>query len=204
MAETVKLQVRVDVGAAALKLGEAAGPMLIAALQGGLLEGGQYAVGEAVMEAREKKIQSRTGSLLGSISSFDGAESESDLELKVGVPVESPASRYAYLLEEGVKTITPVKGQYLTIPIGANMTPAGVPRYSSPRDPELEEGFFLRVGQALYYGLSNAKGVFNPLFQLVRRSTVKGRNVLGPALERARPTMVEIVQERVDALLNAE
>lgn len=61
-------------------------------------------------------------------------------------------SPYARIQELG-GTIRARGGGYLAIPIDDNLTPAGVPRWESPLNPEIVDGFFLegkRTG-ALYY-----------------------------------------------------
>jgi phage gpG-like protein len=91
---------------------------------------------------------------------------------------------YAGVHEYGA-TITPKKGQYLTIPHGPALTPAGVSRYPSARNvPGLSfrrtkngNGILVKDGQVWYF--------------LVRRVVIPKRPYLRPALNEATKNLSE-------------
>lgn len=207
----VALNITIDAGRATQRLGELADGLLADALARGLLAALDLGASAVTMAAQEAGIQQRTGALLRSIGFWPDPRNE--LAGYIGVPEESPAARYAYLLSDAVKAITPVRGEYLAIPVGAGLTPAGVPRYGSPRD--VDGLVFKPGGEApaawaegdIFHGL--VAGVmtgqdFTPLFALVRGVTVQGFNVLEPAVQGAVPEMTAAVQREVDALLAGE
>ena len=209
------MTISVSVDAAGLeqlsaRLGTLAGDALRAALAAGLAEAGQYAAGEIVMRADEAGIKGRTGSLLPSISTWSQRGADG-LEVFVGVPDESPAARYAYLLTDATVRIVPQGHPYLTIPIGDNLSGAGVGQQGIGDIPDDQLRFRRDVpvyvdwhGGMVFQGLTagTISGKhYHPLFALVRSVTIKGRNVFDPAIEASHETMVETVQARVDALL---
>lgn len=76
-----------------------------------------------------------------------------------------------------IKTITPKKAKFLTIPIGENLTPAGAARFSSPR--QVPDGFFVRSNNQLLFGRKNGqRGKFRPLFVLVKSVTIEASEAL--------------------------
>jgi len=197
MTASLELHIDVDTDAVVARLGELASEQFDRALQRGMVEGLDYAASEVVQLANPAE-HSRTGTLLNSIvGELDKPE---NLRGFVGVPEESPASKYAYLLTDEVKTITPVTAEALTIPVGANLTAAGVPTY--PSVAALEEVFPGKVhrrGRAI--GVETEAGVFEAYFGLAASVTVQGWDVLEPGVEAARDDMVRAVQDRVDELV---
>lgn len=199
MAETLEISVKVDCDALVKRLGKLAGAEFDKALQSGLAEGLEYARSEVVMQAQERGLQSRTATLLGG----RGVQWEMDPETLtgwVGVPPESPANAYAYLLTDVEKTITPVRGQYLTIPFGENIAGGrATPKFFTVAQLEAAfPGKVLRRGMALGVGEDDE---FELYFVLARSVKVRGRNVLGPGVEAARDDMTAAIQERVDGLV---
>lgn len=203
MTDAVQIRVSVDADAVRERFGDLAGQRLIDALAGGIVEAGEYGAGEVQLQARSRGIESRTGSLMQSIGSF-GLNTDGDVSIMVGVPDDSPAAKYAYLLTDDTVTIEPVSGKWLMIPIGPNLTGAGVPRYGSPRD--MPDGHFLRTKgrggrDQLFYGITEYDGNFVAFFVGTKRVTVEGRDVIEPALDVALPVMTATVQDSLDALL---
>lgn len=93
-----------------------------------------------------QRLKRRTGSLARSIVGVSGlfASDRGGIApaLRVGV-FRGPASAYAGVQELGTKyynpaspfpTIVPKRAKALAMPVGDALTPAGVPRYESPRD----------------------------------------------------------------------
>ena len=101
----------------------------------------------------------------------------------VGVLAQSPAAKYAGLLEQG-GDITPSGHPYLAIPIGDALTPSGVPRYLSPRD--VRGGRFVRTRSGkLFYGMPRSYGRgknrvagLNIMFLMVRRVRIPAKHWL--------------------------
>jgi len=100
----------------------------------------------------------------------------------VGIPDNSPVDRYAWLLGDERKTIVPTKSKFLTIPIGENLTAAGVAKYTSPR--QVPDGFFVNTNGRLLFGRKNGKrGKFRALFLLVKSVTIQGTGALKDGVE---------------------
>lgn len=193
---SVELHIDVDVEAVVARFGELAGEKFDRALQAGMVEGLDYAASEVVQLANPAE-HSRTGMLLNSV--VGELDEPDNLKGFVGVPEDSPASKYAYLLTDEVKVITPVAARALTIPIGVNLTAAGVPTY--PNVAALKEAFPGKVhrrGRAI--GVESEAGVFAAYFGLASSVTVDGWNVLVPGVEAAHDDMVGAVQDSVDEL----
>lgn len=151
------------------------GAAVLSAVSHGLKRGGDIAV-ETVQRdyLQGQALRHRTGILASEVNSWMPGK----LEAVVGVPADSPAAHYAWLLSDEQKTILPKKGKYLTIPIGEGLTPSGVPRYSSPR--EVTDGFFIKSKKGqLLFGIKHGKrGRFRPLFVLVKSVFVQGTGAL--------------------------
>ncbi len=162
------------------------------ALAQGLNAAGQVGVRHVVLEADARGIKARSGALFASIKSLE----IDDLTIEVGVPDASPARKYAGLLTAG--GIRPKKGRALTIPIGKGATRGGTGRFTSVADAEAQLGKQLfRVGRTL--GFNDGRNKFQPVFVLV--SHVRGRNVLEPAIDKAKDEMTEAVQQVVDEVI---
>jgi hypothetical protein len=196
-------RLRADTGRVLEPLGAASGPRLYQALAAGLLAAAELGTQEVKILYVERFRRSPTGTLSNEIQSFPDPAGD-PLTRLIGVPPQSPAAKYAYLLGDEVKIILPVKGQYLTIPTDANLQGSGTPRYKTPRDIELQAmgGHFRRLAGKLFFGIEEAGQRFVAFFALVKKSVVRGRNILRPAIDGAAPQMTAILQERVDELLS--
>ena len=84
-------------------------------------------------------LHTRTGALKNSLHhKVEGTKLSS---LKLRLWSDSP---YAAMQEHG-GVVRPRRGKYLAIPADDNLTPAGAPRYRSPRDPALSQGRFVEL-----------------------------------------------------------
>lgn len=126
----------------------AMGKSIAEAVSSGLSKGVKLASGKVVTEHLSgQDLATRTGNLKRAVdgwmeAAFDGV---------VGVRESAAVDKYKYLLGTEQVTITPKKGKYLAIPIGAGLTASGVARYSSPR--QVPDGFFFtsKMG-GLFFG----------------------------------------------------
>jgi hypothetical protein len=197
----LEINIAVDAAVAERKLGVLAGPALRAALVEGLNEAAEIGAGRVVTEARAKGLAQRTGSLLGSVAAWPDAGDP--LTRRIGVPEDSPAARYAYLLTAESRDIRPVNAKALAIPFGDNLTGAGVARYPTPRDLVAAFG-----EQNVFFG-KRTIGVTGSRFRsaiyfvLSFGVTVRGRDVIDPALTAATADMTTAVQAAVDGLTQA-
>jgi len=115
----------------------------------------------------------------------------------VGVRPASAVEKYKWLLGDEVKTIVPVKAKFLTIPIGENLTAAGVPRYTSPR--QVAGGFFVATKGRLLFGYKRGKrGKFRPLFVLVKSVIVQGSEALYDGVYDSLDDITAEMQSAVD------
>lgn len=120
-----------------------------------------------------QRLKRRTGNLSRSVEGW----LEGKYQAVIGVRENAAVNHYKWILGSGNKTITPKKGKYLAIPIGENLTGAGVARFSSPR--QRPDGFFVRAGGQLLFGYKvGKKGKFRALFAMVTSVTIEGSNAL--------------------------
>ncbi len=192
--EPVVVSVTVDTAALEARLGALAERALAEALAGGLAEAGACLVGRIVANAEADGIRSRTGHLLGSVGLWSEPGAVDALEVFVGVPADSPAARYAYLLTDEDVHVLPRGHEYLAIPTGENLTAAGVARYDSPR--QLDDLVFRGLTAGVMVGEE-----YRPYFALATDVWIFGRGSMERAADEGRAEMVALVQERVDALL---
>lgn len=100
------------------------------------------------------KLHNRTNFLRNSMRS----KVEGNKLKNLGLVMKSD-SPYARIQELG-GTIRARGGGFLAIPIDDNLTPAGVPRWESPLNPEIVDGFFLqgkRTGTLFYVRRTRGK-----------------------------------------------
>ncbi|MGD0077035.1 MAG: hypothetical protein ABSB91_00255 [Sedimentisphaerales bacterium] len=124
----------------------------------------------------------------------------SDTEAIVGVQPNSAVDKYAWLLGDEQKTITPVKGNALTIPIDEALTGAGVAKYQSVMQAKQMLGvdiFRLPGTNVLGYKVGK-KGKFRALFILVKSVLVQGSGALADGVLESTDNMTSIIQEEID------
>lgn len=150
------------------------GKVVIEACSSGLKEGVKLAAGRVVSEyLTGQSLKRRTGSLARAVDGWLAGP----LDGVVGVRASSAVEKYKWLLTDEQKTITPKRAKFLTIPIGENLTGAGVAKFSSPR--QVPEGFFVKTKGKLLFGTKRGKrGKFRPLFVLVKSVFVQGSGAL--------------------------
>lgn len=178
----------------------ALGDQMIAAADAGLQAGGKLAAGTVVRDYLSgQALKRRSGLLAKAVDSWSAAP----LDVVVGVPDASPAGKYAYLLGDETKHITPRTGKYLAIPIGEGLTPSGVARYSSPR--QVPDGFFVRTGGNLLFGYKNGKkGKFRALFVLVTSVMVQGTGALYDGVLDSVDDINETIEAEIGKLKDVE
>jgi hypothetical protein len=142
-------------------------------------------------------LKARSGNLRRQVKGW----MEGELNGAVGVKSPSPVDAYSWLLTDESKTITPKRGKYLAIPIGENLTPAGLPRFASPR--MVPDGFFVRSHGRLLFGYKvGKKGKFRPLFTLVTSVEIHGTGGLYDGVLDSTDNMTAAMQSRIDAALD--
>ncbi|MEA3367986.1 MAG: hypothetical protein U9R68_07720 [Planctomycetota bacterium] len=178
-----------------------AGKAVRAAASEGLAEGVSYAadhVSEQFLSGQYLKV--RTGNLRRAVDGWMA----SDLDGVVGVPADRPVQDYMYLLGDETKTIRPKRAKFLAIPIGENLTSAGVPRFDSPRD--VPDGFFFRskAGQLLFGHRKGktSRARVRPLFVLKKEVTVHGTGALLDGVEESLDKITAAISKRLDKKLN--
>jgi hypothetical protein len=170
------------------------GRSVAAAVDAGLKLGVEVAAGTVKENYLSgQALKRRTGNLARSIQGVVTGPGEG----MIGVPAGTAVDKYQWLLGDEQKTITPTRGQYLAIPIGENLTGAGVARYSSPR--QVEGGFFVATKGRLLFGYKRgAKGKFRPLFTLVKSVLVQGSGALYDGVMESLDDMTAAIQQSVD------
>jgi hypothetical protein len=189
----IEMEIGTDFEKVAHQLGELGKAIAEAASQG-MAEGMQVIAGEIGEDLmRGKGLKSRTGMLAKNITSW----MTHPFQGTVGVPENTPVERYKWLLGDEQKTITPTKSKFLTIPIGENLSPSGVPKFSSPR--QVQDGFFLKgKSGGLFFGWKQGKrGKFRPLFVLKKSVLVQGSGALIDGVMEKIDTVPETMEKRI-------
>ena len=160
----------------------------------GLRKGAGQAAGHVVRNYLSgQTLNRRTGTLARSVDSWMPSVDEA----VIGVRPGAAANKYAWLLGPETKTITPKRGKFLAIPIGENLTGAGVARFSSPR--QVADGFFVRTGGKLLFGYKNGtRGRFRALFALVKSVTIHGSDALADGVTESVDDMTKEIQNEID------
>lgn len=170
------------------------GRVIIEACSQGLEKGTKIAAGNVVSDYLSgQSLKRRTGQLAREVDGWMDGE----LEGVVGVKQNSTVDKYAWLLGDEEKTIVPKRAQFLAIPIGEGLTPAGVPRFSSPR--QVPDGFFVKTGGRLLFGRKRGKrGKFRPLFTLVKSVFVQGSGALYDGVMDSLDDVTDSLQTEID------
>lgn len=150
------------------------GREVLKAVHAGLDEGAKDAAGYIVSNYLSgQALKRRTGNLAKAVDGWMAG----DLHAVIGVRSDSPVGKYAWLLTDEQKTIRPKNSKFLAIPIGENLTGAGVARFTSPR--QVPNGFFVSTGNSLLFGYKRGKrGKFRALFTLKKSVFVQGSGAL--------------------------
>lgn len=113
---------------------------------------------------------------------------------------------YADILETG-GTIVPVNKQFLAIPIGDALTPAGVPRFTAQ---QLKDGATNYEGSVIIggiiFGLSQTKKRSNmtPLFALKTSVTIPAKRYLSTTADQVSGEVGEVMAEAIENILEKE
>lgn len=174
------------------------GTALLEACSDGLASGVKIASGNVVRNYLSgQALNRRTGNLARSIDGWmDGL-----LDGVVGVRDDAAVAKYKWLLTDEQRTIVPKNSKFLTIPIGENLTGAGVARFSSPR--QVPDGFFLRTKSGkLLFGRKNGKrGKFRALFVLVKSVFVQGSGALYDGVMESTDDISGEIEKQIDRKL---
>lgn len=175
------------------------GSALKAACTAGLEKGVKIAAGNVIANhLTGQSLKRRTGNLARAVDGW----LDSDTDGVVGVGEGTAVDKYAWLLGDEEKTITPKNAKFLTIPIGEGLTPSGVARYKSPR--EVDGGFFIRSKGTLLFGYKRGKkGKFRPLFVLVKSVRVKGSGALYEGVTESMADISLAIENEIDRQLGA-
>lgn len=184
---------------AAAELGSM-GRHLLEATTEGLKKGVKLAAGKVASDYLSgQSLKARTGALRRAVDGWMAG----DFEGVVGVPDSSTVSKYAWLLGDEEKTIVPKNAKFLTIPIGENLTGAGVARFSSPR--QVPDGFFVKTKGKLLFGYKRGKrGKFRPLFVLVKSVFVQGSGALYDGVMDSLDDMSGVIEDEIAKKVGAD
>ena len=96
------------------------------------------------------------------------------------------------------KTIVPKKSKFLAIPIGENLTGAGILRFTSPR--QVSGGFFIKskTGSLLFGYKRGKRGKFRALFVLVKSVLVQGSGALYDGVTESLDDISSAREKRID------
>jgi len=189
----IEIELGPDFAAAVADL-SSTGRRLIHAADKGLTLGSKYVstiIASTYLSGQALKM--RTGNLAKALDGWRTAP----LEAMIGVREGSAVEHYKWLLGEEDMTIIPTKSKFLAIPIGENLTRAGVAKFTSPR--QVEGGFFIKVGGRLLFGYKRGKrGKFRALFVLVKSVLVQGTGALYDGVEENVDKISDKIQAEVD------
>ncbi len=142
----------------------------------------------------------RSGRLRASVTAAPPVDEGADIVVRVG-----PHVIYARIHEFG-GTIYPTRAQFLTIPMQAALTGAGVARFtardliSSPQIGGFTRTFFRNH---VLYGVSGTRGKPVPGFALKQSVTIPERPYLRPALAEKRGEIVQLLAASVERALKS-
>jgi hypothetical protein len=170
------------------------GRAVLQACSEGLKKGVKLAAGKVASNYLSgQALKRRTGRLAAAVDGW----MEDDFEGVVGVRENSMVSKYAWLLGDEQKTIVPKRAKFLAIPIGEGLTPAGVARFSSPR--QVPGGFFVKNKGRLLFGYKRGtRGKFRPLFVLVKSVFVQGSGALFDGVMDSLDDITDSMQAEID------
>ena len=174
-----------------------AGRKIKQAISVGLGKGVKIAAGIVVNNYLSgQALKRRSGQLARAVDGW----LESDTDGVVGVRDDAGVAKYKWLLTDEQKTIVPRNSKYLAIPIGENLTGAGVAKYSSPR--QIKDGFFVRTGGKLLFGRKNGKrGKFRAMFVLVKSVFVQGSGALYDGVEESLDDITDQMHIELDKVI---
>jgi hypothetical protein len=113
-----------------------------------------------------KILHNRTGALRNSLN--HKVEGTSLKSLRLRLSTDSP---YANLQEHG-GVIKPRRGKFLAIPADDNLTPAGAPRYTSPR--QLPQGRFVELPSGQLWFVLDTPGDTKFMFAMRKQVVIPG------------------------------
>ena len=160
----------------------------------GMAKGVKFAAGKVSAEYLSgQSLKRRTGRLAAAVDGWMAGPTEG----VVGVRPDSAVEKYKWLLGDESKTITPKRAKFLTIPIGENVTGAGVARFSSPR--QVPDGFFVNTGGRLLFGYKKGKkGKFRALFVLVKSVFVQGSGALYDGVDDSIDDIADTMETEIE------
>lgn len=173
------------------------GTAVLEACSAGLARGCKLAAGNVSENYLSgQQLNRRTGDLARAVDGW----LLKPLEGAVGVREDAAVAKYAWLLTDEERTITPKKGSALTIPIGEALTGRGVPKFESVRNAEIELGvkIFRLPGKNVLGYVRGKKGKFRPLFALVKSVFVQGSGALADGVLESVDDITESMQSEVD------
>jgi phage gpG-like protein len=136
----------------------------------------------------------RTGDLRRSIRAQPVERTVAGVRGKVIAGQDLP---YAQIQEYG-GTIVPVKAQYLAIPIGDTLTPAGVPRFG-PREAEAA-GYKTFIAKNIIFGTKPGEAA-TPLFVLKKSVDIPARPFMRPAFDHFKPKIIQDISQAIGRAL---
>jgi len=191
----ITLEMSPDYPATLASLGSL-GRRVAAAVNRGLAVGCRAVAGIVVSQYLSgQALKPRTGALRRSIDGWLYGDDHG----VIGVRDRSAVDKYAWLLGDEQKEITPVKSKFLAVPIGEGLTASGVARYASPR--EVPGGFFVRSGERLLFGYrrgTTGRGKFRALFVLLPSVLVQGSGALYDGVSENLDTLTDGINHEID------
>jgi hypothetical protein len=175
------------------------GENLLASCHEGLRKAVKVAAGRVVSDYLSgQALRRRTGTLSRAVDGWMAGP----LEGVVGVHKNSGTDKYKWLLGDEQMTITPKNAQFLTIPVGENLTGAGVARFISPR--QVPDGFFFKskAGRLMFGRKQGKRGKIRPMFVLVKNVFIQGSGALYDGVMNSLDDMAGEIDKAVDRGLN--
>jgi len=197
----IEIELGPDFAAAVADL-SSTGRRLIHAADKGLALGSKYVSSIiAATYLRGQALKMRSGNLANALDGWRTAP----LEAMIGVREGSAVEKYKWLLGDEQMTITPKFKRALTIPIGEALTAAGVSKYESVKQAEMELGtkiFRLPGTNVLGYKRGKTgKGKFRALFVLAKSVLVQGTGALYDGVEENVDKISDKIQTEIEKVV---
>lgn len=161
--------------------------VMMRAMSEGLMKG-LFDASQKAVDQYSSYLKTRSGELRRSIAAYP--DDSNPFVGYVGYGSVGNVQKYGWQLFD--YTARAKSGGYMAIPAG-NLTKAGVSRSASPR--EYKDGFFIRKGGKLLFGISDSGGAFQLLFVLVKQ--VKGSGLIPDVMESEMPNVAKTAKKEV-------
>jgi len=165
----------------------------------GMLKASSTVLGQLVANVSGDILHRRTGNLARSMGYRIDRDGDGIPQSTIGSGATLKTARMVYAnIHEVGGVITPKRAKWLTIPLAAAQTPAGVARFSAREAKGMFDKTFFRTSQAGNLILFGTKGdEVIPLFVLKKSVTIPARRYMSITVEQTKERVVEDIVDKI-------